>query len=60
MMNFIYMFICLFQVIVDDTANYTCKASVEGLDSDEATAELTVKDRPDPPSRVDLKTCGAR
>jgi len=50
----------LTQVTVEDSGTYTCKASVEDLDSDSATAALTVKDKPDPPTNLEMKGCGAR
>ncbi|KAI0231979.1 hypothetical protein LSAT2_017679, partial [Lamellibrachia satsuma] len=44
------------QVVVDDSGEYTCVAS-NGLDSDEVTAQLTVKDRPDPPTSISMHNC---
>jgi receptor-type tyrosine-protein phosphatase zeta len=45
-------------ITVEDTGEYTCVAD-NGLDSDEATATITVQDRPNPPEYLRLLTCGA-
>ncbi|KAK7481945.1 hypothetical protein BaRGS_00026853, partial [Batillaria attramentaria] len=42
--------------IARDSGTYTCIAT-NGLDQAEASANLTVKDRPDPPYRIDVQKC---
>ncbi|ELT99433.1 hypothetical protein CAPTEDRAFT_120325, partial [Capitella teleta] len=43
---------------VEDSAEYTCVAG-NGLDNDSISATLKVKDVPDPPTDVNMRSCGS-